>query len=97
MRHLKLPLVLDAEPSHERDRALALIASRILEPASKLATSRSLRPETCHHSLGESLQLGALNEDDLYAAMDWLVARQPQSKPPWPAAICGRARWCCTI
>jgi hypothetical protein len=51
MRHLKLETMLDAEPSRERDRALALIAARILEPASKLATSRSLRPETCHHSL----------------------------------------------
>lgn len=78
MDHLKLPLVLDEQPSRERDRVLALIASRILEPGSKLATSRSLRPETCHHSLGESLQLGALNEDDLYAAMDWLITRQPQ-------------------
>lgn len=76
MGHLKLETIVDAEPSRERDRALALIAARILEPASKLATSRSLRPETCHHSLGEQLQVGALNEDDLYAAMDWLVARQ---------------------
>jgi hypothetical protein len=78
MRHLNLESMLDAEPSRERDRALALIASRILEPGSKLATSRSLREETCHHSLGEMLRLGALNEDDLYAAMDWLVARQPE-------------------
>jgi hypothetical protein len=76
VRHLRLDTILDAEPSRERDRALALIAARILEPASKLATSRSLRPETCHHSLGEGLQLGALNEDDLYAAMDWLLARK---------------------
>jgi hypothetical protein len=76
MGHLKLPLVVDEHPSRDRDRALALIASRLLEPGSKLATSRSLRPETSHHSLGEELQLGALNEDDLYAAMDWLVARQ---------------------
>lgn len=77
MRHLHLETILDAEPSRERDRALALIAARILEPASKLATSRSLRPETSHHTLGEELGLGILNEDDLYAAMDWLVARQP--------------------
>ena len=76
MHHLKLETILDPEPVRERDRVLALIAARILEPASKLATNRSLRPETCHHSLGEELHLGALNEDDLYAAMDWLVARQ---------------------
>ncbi len=76
MDRLQLPLILDEHPSQCRDRVLALIASRLLEPGSKLATSRSLRQETCHHSLGDQLQLGALNEDDLYAAMDWLVARQ---------------------
>jgi len=76
MRHLQLDIALSAEPSRERDCALALIASRILEPASKLATSRSLRPETCHHSLGPELHLATINEDDLYAAMDWLVTRQ---------------------
>jgi hypothetical protein len=76
MRYCRLETILDPEPSRERDRVLALIAARILEPSSKLATSRSLRPETCHHTLGEELGLGALNEDDLYAAMDWLLARQ---------------------
>lgn len=76
MRHLQLDLVLDAQSSRERDCALALIAARILDPASKLATSRCLRPETCHHTLGQELQLGTINEDDLYAAMDWLVTRQ---------------------
>ncbi|MFN3326796.1 MAG: IS1634 family transposase [Bryobacteraceae bacterium] len=76
IHRLNLGTILDDHSSRERDLALALIASRILDPASKLATSRSLHPETCHHSLGESLALGALNEDDLYAAMDWLVVRQ---------------------
>jgi hypothetical protein len=76
MRHLRLDILLDDQASRPRDQALALIAARILEPSSKLATSRSLRPETCHHTLGSELQLGSLNEDDLYAAMDWLVARQ---------------------
>jgi len=75
-RHLQLDTILDAKTSRLREAALALIAARILEPSSKLATSRSLRAETCHHTLGEELQLGAVNEDDLYAAMDWLVARQ---------------------
>ena len=76
IRHLQLDTILDAEPSRPRDCALALIAARILDPASKLATSRSLRPETCHHTLAAELHLGTINEDDLYAAMDWLVARQ---------------------
>lgn len=76
LRHLQLDTILDAEPSRQREAALALIAAQILEPSSKLATSRSLRAETCHHTLGEELRLSRLNEDDLYAAMDWLVARQ---------------------
>jgi hypothetical protein len=76
LRHLRLDTILDAEASRERDCVVALIAARILDPASKLATSRSLRPETCHHTLGAELHLGAIQEDDLYAAMDWLLARQ---------------------
>jgi transposase len=76
IEHLGLPALLDAGNSRSRRAVLALIAARILDPGSKLATSRALREETCHHTLGESLALGTVNEDDLYAAMDWLVARQ---------------------
>jgi hypothetical protein len=89
MRYLQLDTVIHAGPSRERDRALALVAARILEPAAKLATGRSLRSKTCHHTLGTELQLGALNENDLDAAMDWLVA--------WPGVTCGRAPWCCMV
>jgi len=76
LRRLQLDTILDHEPSRQRQAALALIAAQILEPSSKLATSRSLRAETCHHTLGEELKLSTLHEDDLYAAMDWLVTRQ---------------------
>jgi len=78
LRRLRLETVLDPQPSRHRNCAVALIASRILEPGSKLATSRALRDETCHSSLGETLESGSVNEDDLYAAMDWLIARQPR-------------------
>lgn len=64
--------------SRHRRATLALIAARILEPASKLATHRALRAESCHSTLGESLQLDHVQEDDLYAAMDWLETRQPE-------------------
>jgi hypothetical protein len=74
---LGLPALLAAAESRPRRAVLALIASRILEPGSKLAASRALREETGHSTLGESLGLGSVNEDDLYEAMDWLVARQP--------------------
>lgn len=74
---LGLPATLDPKSSRRRRAALALIAARILEPGSKLAASRALRRQTCHHTLGESLGLDAVDEDDLYDAMDWLLARQP--------------------
>jgi hypothetical protein len=38
--------------------------------------SRGLRDATAASSLGEILHLGGCDEDDLYAAMDWLAARQ---------------------
>jgi transposase len=76
LERLGLPARLDPSDSRARRAVLALIASRILEPGSKLATSRGLREATCHHTWGELLGLGAVNEDDLYEAMDWLVDRQ---------------------
>ena len=76
IERLGLPALLGPSDSRARRAVLALIAGRILEPGSKLATSRGLREETCHSTLGESLGLGAINEDDLYEAMDWLVDRQ---------------------
>ncbi len=73
---LGLAGLLDTSDGRHRRAALALIASRIFEPGSKLATHRALRTETCHSTLGESLGLDHLQEDDLCAAMDWLVERQ---------------------
>jgi hypothetical protein len=60
-----------------RDLAIALIASRIIAPTSKLATSKALDPATAASSLGEVLDLGPVDEDELYTALDWLLARQP--------------------
>ena len=48
----------------------------MLTPDSKLATARALDPETATSTLGEMLGLGAVEAEDLYAAMDWLGARQ---------------------
>ena len=50
------------------------------DPASKLATARALSPATASCSLGEGLGLGAVDDDELYAALDWLLARQPAIK-----------------
>lgn len=76
MERLELPAMLGPD-CRQRRAALALIASRLLRPASKLSTSRALRSETAQDTLGESLGLGQSDEDDLYAAMDWLQQRQP--------------------
>ena len=46
MRKLDLPRLLSRTNARERDLALALIASRIIAPGSKLATARALSPET---------------------------------------------------
>ena len=55
---------------------IALIASRLVSPASKLATARDLAADTACSSLGRLLQLGAVDEVELYRALDWLGARQ---------------------
>jgi hypothetical protein len=56
--------------------AIALIASRLISPASKLATARDLAADTAGSSLGRLLELGAVAESELYCALDWLGARQ---------------------
>jgi hypothetical protein len=56
--------------------AIALIASRLISPASKLATARDLAADTAGSSLGWLLQLGAVDEVELYRALDWLGERQ---------------------
>jgi hypothetical protein len=56
MRQLQLDQLLQDEP--QRARVLALIAQRVLQPASKLATARALRRETAHSTLGEELGRG---------------------------------------
>jgi Transposase DDE domain len=72
VRSLGLPALLERRASRQRDLALALIVARVLAPASKLATSRMLGQST----LGEALGVAEASEDELYRAMDWLLARQ---------------------
>jgi transposase len=76
MRKLGLPQLIDATRSADRELSLALVAARILDPQSKLATARELDSETATTSVLETLQLESATADDLYEAMDWLFARQ---------------------
>src|SRR6204780_3653369 len=64
------------EPNRPRDLVLAMIVSRIIAPASKLATAKALDPATAASSLGVELGLGEVGESELYAALDWLHERQ---------------------
>jgi transposase len=59
-----------------RDLVLAMIVARIIDPGSKLALARTLSPDTGASSLGTILGLGEVDEDELYAALDWLRERQ---------------------
>ena len=76
-RKIGLDRILGPDGDRCRDLVLALLVSRILDPASKLATARALSPATATSSLGEMLRLGAVDEDELYIALDWLLERQP--------------------
>ncbi len=60
-----------------RDLVLAMIATRIIDPGSKLAAARALAPETASSSLGPVLGLSEVDEDELHTALDWLGERQP--------------------
>jgi transposase len=72
MHRLGLASVIASKPCRERDLVLAMLASRIIEPATKLATTRAWHATT----LAEEFGVAEANEDDLYAAMDWLLVRQ---------------------
>ena len=76
-RQLGLRQILHRHRSRERDLALAAIVARVLEPASKLATSRQLSPETATTSLGAVLDLGTVSGQEMLDMLDWLVRRQP--------------------
>jgi transposase len=72
MSHLKIPALVSARPCPERDLVSAMITARIVAPHTKLATTRWWHTTT----LAEDCGVTAATEDDLYAAMDWLLTHQ---------------------
>ncbi len=72
LQRLGLAELIGAKASPERDRVLAMVAARIVAPHTKLATTRWWHSTT----LAEDFGVAACDENDLYAAMDWLLARQ---------------------
>lgn len=76
LRDLGLDKLIASRTCRERDLVLAMIVARIVAPGSKLATCRAMSNDTAETSLGEVLGIGDATEDQLYAAMDWLLPRQ---------------------
>ena len=72
MQRLGVASLIASKPCRARDLVLAMVASRILAPATKLATTRWWHTTT----LAEDFSVADASEDDLYAAMDWLLTRQ---------------------
>jgi len=71
-RRLELAKLLERSPCRERDLCMAMILGRVICPGSKLGTVRTLGQSTLAGELG----VEGADEDDLYAAMDWLLERQ---------------------
>ena len=76
LRDIGLDRLLGPAGNRCRDLVIAMIVARLIAPASKLATARMLDPLTAALSLGETLGLGSVDEDELYVALDWLGERQ---------------------
>src|SRR5438093_5135803 len=73
IRQLELDSLIYSKRCRERDLVLAMLVERLLHPCSKLATTRLWHETT----LAGELAVADANEDDLYAALDWLLDRQP--------------------
>lgn len=72
MYKLGIPELLSTRRHRERQLVLAMIAARILEPSSKLATAQRLGADTLSSSLGAVLEVEGAEADELYEALDWL-------------------------
>ena len=73
MERLAMTELIASKPCRERDLVLAMVAQRVLRPDSKLATAARFADTTLAADFG----VQDANEDDLYAAMDWVLTRQP--------------------
>ncbi len=72
MQRLGFASLIASKPCPERDLVLAMVAARIVAPHTKLATTRWWHTTT----LAEDFDVADATEDELYAAMDWLLERQ---------------------
>jgi hypothetical protein len=78
IRDSSLDRLLGPEGNRPRNIVLAMIINRIIAPGSKLAATRMLDEPTACSSAGKVLGLGRVAAAELYEALDWLFARQPE-------------------
>lgn len=90
MRTLGMDTLLAARPCRERDLVLAMIAQRLLDPCSKLATTRVWHTTT----LAQELGVDDADANDLYAALDWLISASAVSRRSWRRVTSPTARGC---
>ena len=72
MQRLGFAALIASRPSRQRDLVCAMVAARIIAPQTKLATTRWWHTTT----LAEHFRVTDATEDELYVAMDWLLAGQ---------------------
>jgi transposase len=72
IRKMGIESILASRPCKERSLVLAMLTELLLHPTSKLGTTRLWHTTT----LAETLDVQDADEDDLYAALDWLYKRQ---------------------
>jgi hypothetical protein len=100
MDKLGIPELLSTRRHRHRQLVLAMIAARILEPSSKLATAQKLDSETLSSSLGEVLGVEGAEADELYEALDWLTQGQARIEKKLAARHLGdgqRVLWDVTV
>ena len=76
LKRIGLHTIIASRSSSKRNLIVAMIAARILDPQSKLATARGFEAETVINTLPQECGLGDVDENDIYEAMDWLLDRQ---------------------
>ena len=74
LRQLGLEKLIGSKRCRQRDLVVAMIVERLLHPGSKLANTRTWQTST----LAEEMSLGDATENEVYDALDWLLARQPR-------------------
>ncbi len=74
VRELGLDRLICSRRCRERDLVLAMLVEQLVHPCSKLATTRLWHTTT----LADELSVQDADEDELYRALDWLLAQQPR-------------------